>query len=298
MVEGNIIMATITSCSTLVYTESTFETAVEKIAANGFRKIEIASLASYCRHFGEDEIKPIKIKQILEDNQLQPVALNYSTNRISDGYRYHLNIDNEQAIVRDKLQKTIRNASEAGIPLLCFGPGQRNETKTRDSEISTAAEFINEMAEYAKPFGVKIALEVPHCWLLCYNLEMTEQMFSQILSDNVGAVVDSSHWHVVNYDFDVLMTILKKRFIHIHLRDSAGSDTGDFKQNLELTPGRGEVDFSKFARLLDTCNFSGNVSIEFEYKGLPLADVDKQVAIGITYLKQCGWNIDRDTVKI
>ena len=44
----------------------------------------------------------------------------------------------------------------------------------------------------------------------------------------------------------------------------AGNDTADFHQNLELTPGRGEVDFRHIALELDGFGYQGEVTLELE----------------------------------
>ena len=281
-------MAKVTACSTLVYTESTIEEAVKRISFHGFEKLEIASLASYCKHFTEDDDTTNRIKKLLLQYNLTPIVLNYSTNR-SDGYRYKLNIWEEVQIVERKLIKILNSAAALGIPLVNIGAGQRNDTKSRRNEMEKAAEVINRMAEYAKKLGIMLTLEAPHCWLLYNDLDRTQEMFSLITSDNVGVIMDSSHWGVLKYDIDSYMSIVGNRLCHVHLRDAAGIDTGDFKQKLEITPGKGEVDFERFGWYLDKYNYSGDVSIEFEYKNTGVNEVEVELAAGIEYLKKCGW---------
>lgn len=285
-------MAKITACSTLVYTQSAVEEALKRISAHGFTRVEIASLASYCKHFDEESNKTDSFKKLLLKNKLTPIALNYSTNR-SDGYRYRLNESKEAFIVRNKLVKVIGAAAKVGIPIVNTGPGQRNDTNGRRDEMVKAAALISSIAEYAKGLGIRLTLEVPHCWLLCSDLERTKEMFSLITSDNVGVIIDSSHWHVVGYDMDEYMKMLGDRLCHVHLRDAAGTDTKDFNQKLEITPGKGEVDFEKFGRYLDKYGYSGDVSIEFEYKGKSLDEIEDEFTMGMEYLEKCGWELPK-----
>ncbi len=289
-------MPRITSCSTLVYTEASLEDALLRISSHGFERVEVASLASYCKHFDESEVNPDEVKRLFKQYGLTPVALNYSTNR-EDGYRYRLNVAEEADAVETKLRALLLKAHEAGIPLVNTGPGQRNDSPERRNEVEKAAELISRMAEYAKTLGIKLTLEVPHCWLLCNTLERTAEMFSLISSKNVGAVMDSTHWHVIGYDIDEFMKIMGSRLCHVHLRDAAGPDTGDFKQKLELTPGKGEIDFEKFGWYLDRYGYQGDVSLEFEYRGKPIAEVEAEFSYGVRYLSTCGWELPQKVKK-
>ncbi len=61
-------------------------------------------------------------------------------------------------------------------------------------------------------------------------------------------------------------------------------------QNLELTPGRGEVDFRCIARELDDFGYQGEVTLELEYQGgLSLEKIEIEVGIAISWLRKCGW---------
>jgi sugar phosphate isomerase/epimerase len=81
------------------------------------------------------------------------------------------------------------------------------------------------------------------------------------------------------------------------LRDSAGPDTADRKQTLELTPGKGIVDFKKFSQALDRVNYNGDVSIEFEYRDMPLEAIEHEYDLGLAYLEKVGWQLPTDVKK-
>jgi len=69
----------------------------------------------------------------------------------------------------------------------------------------------------------------------------------------------------------------------VHLRDSAGPDTADRKQNLELTPGAGTVDFAALAAALDRAGYAGDVTAEFEYRDMTFEQIEHQCDLGLRH---------------
>jgi sugar phosphate isomerase/epimerase len=116
-------------------------------------------------------------------------------------------------------------------------------------------------------------------------------MFALITSPNVGATVDASHWGVLGYQLEDLWQAIGPRIWHIHLRDSAGPDTADFHQQLELTPGQGTVDFRQLGAWLDRHSYRGNVTAELEYVGRTPDGVELEVTAAFRHLASCGWEL-------
>jgi sugar phosphate isomerase/epimerase len=103
--------------------------------------------------------------------------------------------------------------------------------------------------------------------------------------------VDSSHWGIIGYDPDAFFDALGDRLWHVHLRDATGPDTADRKQQLEMTPGRGSVDFGRFGRALDRVGYQGDVSIEFEYRDMTLDAIEREYDAGLKHLAEVGWEL-------
>jgi sugar phosphate isomerase/epimerase len=122
-------------------------------------------------------------------------------------------------------------------------------------------------------------------------------VFDRLKSSNVGALIDSSHWGIIGYNLDEFLRRLDDRLWHVHLRDSAGPDTADRKQDLELTPGVGTVDFAEFSAALDRAGYEGDVSIEFEYRDMTLDAIEREFDRGLRHLQKHGWELP-ETVKI
>lgn len=276
-------MAKVTACSTLGYPNFPLEAAVRRISARGFRKIEIAEMSSYCNHYKIGQVKPNHVRRLLSEQNLAPIAINY--------YSGPHKLNEEESAkhwvaIHEKMLIQMQNLN---VPLAIVHHGLRTNSPGRQDEVEKTAILLNRLGEFAEGLGIKLALEVPHCYSLCNNLEHTREMFSLIDSRNIRAMLDSSHWGILKYDLSQYFDILGNRLCHIHLRDSAGEDTNDFHQDLERTSGKGEVDFHRLNDELDRFGYQGEVSLEFEYRELSFEEIEAEYNFGIQHLKNCGW---------
>ena len=176
--------------------------------------------------------------------------------------------------------------------MVCLHGGRKSQIEDVSRDLRAAAKVIDELAEYAREVGIRILLEMPHVWNLYYDVDKSKLMLSYLRSDNIGVVIDSTHWHTSGYDIEDYVRFLQDRLWHIHLRDAAGKDSRSGDYELEKTPGKGEVDFGLLGRILDKYKYSGNVTLETEYKNYTdVAEVDTENAYALAYLKGVGWQV-------
>lgn len=276
-------MAKVTAISSLGWAKYTLYEALSKMAARGFEKIEIASFNSYCFHFNYGSPTPRQLKNMLQELDLQPVCLNYSAGH----YQAWIAEQMEQFV--ENWTRKIRQVGEVGISMMVMGFGIRNNRDDQESQLANAVRVYDRVGKIAAHYGVRMLLEVPHLYGIMPRAEDVIWVFDRLNSPNVGALVDSSHWGIIDYDIDAFFSKLGERLWHIHLRDSEGTDTADFKQKLELTPGKGTVDFRKFAQALDLANYKSDVSLEFEYRDMSLDEIEREFHLGLKHLTDTGW---------
>ena len=284
-------MAKVTACATLGYAAFDLETAVRQIAARGFEQVEITELGAYCRHFPYGRAQAECVGEILARHHLTPLAMNIGTARDVDGEIYRpIFSDPEQAPEIIKYARSFLHQARAlsvGVMTLPIGPRVFGDAWLPQMQASCAT--YREIADTAGELDISLNLEVPHLFQLTDTVAHVAAVFEELDHPAVGATVDTSHWGIARYDVDEFFDFLGPRLRHVHLRDSAGEDTGDFKQQLEMTPGRGTVDFAKFGQALDRVGYGGDVSLEFEYRHDDLAKIEAEYDYGISYLKQTGW---------
>jgi len=280
-------MAVITGAATLGFAHYTLYQALPGLAKIGFRRVEITSFDSYCFHFNYGSPEPEELKKMLDDLDLRAVSMNYFA-RAYDAW----DPGQIDGFVEDWHRK-IKQCPALGIKLMTMSFGLRNDRKDQKKQLENAARAYTILGELAKDYGVRMLLEVPHLYSIMNRPESVLEVFENIESDNVGALIDSSHWGIIGYDLDDFVSRLGERLSHVHLRDSKGIDTADFRQDLELTPGKGTVDFRKLAETLDRIGYKGEVMLDFEYRDMTLADIEKEYYSGLAYLNSCGWDIPK-----
>ena len=276
-------MARVTAVSSLGWAHYTLYEALPRIAARGFRRVEIASFGSYCFHFNFGSPTPPELARMLCEYELTPVCLNYDA-----GFHEAWNPDEVDAFVGEWARK-LPHLAELGIGMMTMDFGVRNSRDDQEYQLANAVKGFDRVGEIARGYGVRMLLEVPHLYSTMCGSEQVLWVFDRLSSDNVGALVDSSHWGIISYDIDEFFSGLGDRLWHVHLRDSRGPDTADFKQDLELTPGKGSVDFVKFAQALDSVGYDGEVSLDFEYRGATLDCIEQEYDEGLRYLRDVGW---------
>lgn len=316
-------MPKLTACSTLAFSLSSLELALKHISSYGFDRVEISDQLTHSKHFPIDTVDPLEVRKLLDNYSLNPVAANVSLATLytgQAGYRkqpvekqsaaeteeiknakrkrifYRLHVENEAEDYSLRARRLIDKARIAGIPMVSIQAGRRSQIEDIDRELKAAAEVIDVQAEYARAAGIKILLEMPHVWDLYYDVERSKQMLSYLQSDNIGVILDSTHWHISGYDIDDYVKFLQDRLWHVHLRDAAGKDSPAGNYELEKTPGKGEVDFGLLGQTLDKYGYSGNVTLETEYKNYKdVAEVDSENTYALAHLKNTGWQVPRNS---
>ena len=282
----------VTSCATLGFSAFPLETALKNIAKLGFWNVELTELGAYCRHLPYGKTDVGKVRSLLREYGLTAVAMNISTAKMKDGAvrRFSMADSRDVDYIVDYVKWYIEIAVALGVRLLMIPIGPR---EMRDSLWRNTAEAVvpvlSEVVAQGEAAGVTICLEAPHLFLLNDSVEHTTFFLDRFADTNLGVTVDTSHWGIIGYDIESYLSLLGGRLHHVHLRDSAGNDTRDFKQSLELTPGSGTVDFGAFGAALDDSGYSGEVSLEFEYRVKNEDTILRQYREGIRYLRRQGW---------
>lgn len=287
-------MAKVHACSTLGWAAADRAAAIRQARAMGFTHVEIAELGAYCRHLPVFDTQPDEVARDLADAGLTLIAINASTARQVDGQIQRLSLaraaDREQYHAQGTWFIDMAAALGAAVLTLSTSVRVADDASWNDAA-APAADALRRLADHAQQRGVSLCLEMPHLYQLQDSTAHALAMLDLCDHPALGVTLDSSHWGVIGYDIAAFVRALGPRLKHVHLRDSAGPDTRDFKQTLELTPGRGVVDFALLAATLDAAAFAGTCTLELEHRHADLPHITQQFAASREHLRQSGWNI-------
>jgi D-psicose/D-tagatose/L-ribulose 3-epimerase len=127
-----------------------------------------------------------------------------------------------------------------------------------------AVQHVRELGEYAKRFGLQIAIELePFHGSLINNVDTMLRFLKDVdLPGVVEANCDISHLHLMKIRPREVRR-LKGRIIHVHLSDCDGKKHGD------LPPGRGVTPIADYLKAIRDTGFDGTVSLELEFAPRP-----------------------------
>ena len=112
---------------------------------------------------------------------------------------------------------------------------------------------IQELADYAKNLGIKVAFENPKI------KGYLEYVIQNIKNDNVGICYDAGHCHA-HFNDEFNYELFKNRIFAVHLHDN------DKSADQHLMPFDGTIDWNNVVSKLKECNYDGPVKLEICYK--------------------------------
>ena len=266
----------IDGAATLGFAKFDLETAVKHLSRLGFKSVELSYMGWHSKHFPYKQIDPAAVLTLLSEYGVTPISMNISNTR-SMGSQDHLTASGrpdhhdytnplhvQEAV--DQARWYLESAKAMDISIVTMSTARRVFGDQWNGVMQGACVALRRIAEIAAELEISVNLEVPHLFQITDTVEHVKAVFDEIDHPNVGATVDSSHWGIVGYDPFEFFGWLGPRLRHVHLRDSEGPDTKDGKQTLELTAGKGTVDFALFREALQQVEYSGRVTLDFEYK--------------------------------
>ena len=196
-----------------------------------------------------------RVKTILDENGLLPIvcgAFGLDRNLCSPNPQYREN-------AKSYIRWLIDAAAELGSPVVCgpmysaVGKDHLESEEERKKEWELAVAGIREMAEYAEPKGVKLAMETLNRFetdilnVVSQGLEFIKQTGKT----NVGFHLDTFHMHLEEKNSGDAIRAAGDRIFHFH---ACENDRG--------VPGTGQVHWDLVAKALKDIQYNGPVVIE------------------------------------
>lgn len=260
-------------CSTLTFRMLDRVTALDWIAADGFKTIDLGVVAKFCPH-----VDPIKLTA--DDHRRLADEIGERGLRVSTCNAWSLTALNRPEGPDEELawiRASLRLATALGCYALSMQPGRKAETDWLP-QARFVANHINELGKFARDLGIRLAVEAPHKGTLAETFTQALEFLDMIDLDLVGIVLDTSHIHNGGSTLAKAVETYGDRVCHVHVRD--------FKDGSILTtPGDGVCDFGGFFKAMKTRNYRGDYNLELEYRDSAAGYNREQLQRAAEYLR-------------
>lgn len=254
------------------YHTYSLDEALQGIAAAGFKYVELSAVEGWTEHVPLDATaaQVAEIQQKMAALGLQPASLSGHSDLTT---AHGLAVGKQAVDLCGKFGLTILNTAIGG---------HYSENEDKDAFMR----HIHELADYAAARGVTISLEV-HGDIMASGA-LSAPLIAQIGRPNVGINYDTANC-VFYGDVQAVddLRAAAPHLVHVHLKDKIG---GKKEWNFPAV-GEGEVDFAGILKILNEVGYSGPLSVEIEFAGLPwppLAEVNRSMAVSYRTLSGLG----------
>jgi sugar phosphate isomerase/epimerase len=241
-------------CSTISFRRWPLQGALAEIKTQGFGETDLGSLPGVCDHvpipLPGDQVDELA-HQIL-DSGVRVRLINADVADMDDP-------ELDAAEMQRRLRTLAELAQAVGTSTIML-PCGRQGTEPRSElsrDIATVARTLTAAAEYLSGAGLHLLVEAPHSRRLCATVERSEMLYDELGDEPVGAVLDFSHVVASGDDEVDAVRRFDGRIGHVHLRDAVLGD-------INLTIGRGKVDFPAAIDALTTSGYQDHYSLELE----------------------------------
>ena len=244
-----------------------------KIAFNQATTLKNSTLKQdleLCEKHGYDliEIRLDKLREYLQDNTIEDLKSFFASHRIKP-FAFNalefINFRDEagyQQIVNDleflcHVGQVIDCHKVIAVPSFDIGDYTKAQIKEETVRV------LNELANIAQPYDVKLALEFvgyPNCSINTF--EQAYEIIEEVNRDDVGIVLDCFHFHAMNSNIDDLQDVDPNKIFAFHIDDCEDLPVGALRDHHRVWPGEGAIDLDSILDSLREIGYQEMVSIE------------------------------------
>jgi sugar phosphate isomerase/epimerase len=250
--------------STNAYLHFSFAEAVRRLAALGYKGVEIMADVPHAWPAFLLEEQKQAIRDALKQNNLTIANINgfmmHAVNDPRQRYWHPSWIEPDKHYRRIRIDHTKRCltlARELGAPCITTEPGGPVEPgQSWSKALALFVEGLKPVAEHAEKEGVLLLVE-PEPGLLIEKMDQFLELMQHLDSPAVGLNFDIGHAYCVGDEPAEFILRMAKYIRHIHLEDIAAT-----RVHQHLVPGEGAIDFPATLRAIRSIGYSGWVTIE------------------------------------
>jgi sugar phosphate isomerase/epimerase len=249
--------------STNAYLNFSFPEAVRRLAAIGYRGIEIMADVPHAWPAYLLPEQKQAIRDALAANRLDISNVNaFMMHAVNDRRQKYwhpswIEPDPHYRQVRiDHTTRTLTLAKELGARCITTEPGGPLEGRPWGECLKLFVEMLKPVVEHAEREGVMLLVE-PEPDLLIETADQYLEFAGRIQSPMLGLNFDIGHFFCVRDEPAQTVHKLKDHIRHVHLEDIAAT-----RVHHHLIPGEGVIDFASTLKALGDVGYDGWVTVE------------------------------------
>jgi sugar phosphate isomerase/epimerase len=250
--------------STNAYTKFSLTDACDRIAAAGYRGVEILADVPHAYPPTTSAHQAQRLKERLAALELRPVAINANT---AMGYftpppkslTFEPSLISPDEVHREDRISIIRQAmtlaNQVGAPLVTITTGQPAAGQEAAALWGRLREGLEHVVHAADLAGVDVAIE-PEPGQFIETSAALKRLLDEVDHPRLGANLDIGHAWCAGDDPVEAVHLLAGRLMHLHLEDIKE------RRHFHLIPGLGEIDFAGVRGALREIGYGRAAAVE------------------------------------
>ncbi|MFL6468963.1 MAG: sugar phosphate isomerase/epimerase family protein [Pyrinomonadaceae bacterium] len=172
--------------------------------------------------------------------------------------------DEDHAAIKEECAKLSEISAAIGCPYVLSVPGAlRQGPKTDQETIEESVQVLNELADIAEPFGIKIGFEfLGEAGNSVQTLDLGSKIVDLVGRESVGNVIDTYHFYTGGSTYDALENLDPKKLFIFHINDAEDLPKDQLNDSKRLYPGEGILPIAEMKAILDKIGYDGPASVE------------------------------------
>ena len=257
--------------STNAYTKFTLPEACDRIAAAGYKAVEVLADGGHAWPPEYSEHQARRLKERLDGLGLACVAVNANTamayyKPFPSALTFEPSLISPDDVGRSDRLRIIRQsmtvANWLGAPVVTITGGRPGDLAVLGLPIDAPdvlcgrlLDGVEQVVAMADQAGVQVAFE-PEPGQFIETTAQLKSLIDEIDHQRFGANVDVGHAWCAGDDPAETIRILGPKVMHLHLEDIKD------RRHFHLIPGLGEIDFRAIARALEKIGYAGAAAVE------------------------------------
>lgn len=230
------------------------ETDIRAAAAAGYDLVELRSnkLYDYFETKTVDDLKALLAETgigVLSINTLEHITWRS---------------DEDYAAIKNECAKLSQISQAIGCPYVLSVPGAlRQGPKTDEETIDESVRVLNELADIAEPYGIKIGFEfLGEAGNSVTTLDLGSKIVDLVGRDSVGNVIDTYHFYAGSSSWNALENLDPAKLFIFHINGAEDLPKDQLNDSKRLYPGEGILPIAEMKATLDKIGYNGPASVE------------------------------------